>query len=199
MNARRDRSRRRQIRDTLRVKAPAVFLCGLAGAVAVIALGLAAHASGLGGTGVLILLGSLVTRSLGPETAAAGLVVLVIALGASAFGYAIVFWSAHRSGAGVGINLAIFHWLLMGLAAGMAPLIHPLVPRLLPAPGFFFLRLGGARALLFLTGHLVYGAIVGSLFDHLSIRRELPRPITDSLPDDQTEWSLSQRTSGSMS
>jgi hypothetical protein len=79
--------------------------------------------------------------------------------------YAMIFRSAHRSGALVGIHLSIFHYVVAALLASLSSL------------GPFAMNLGAIEAFFFLTGHFVYGATLGFLFDKASTQHEFALPL----------------------
>ena len=90
-----------------------------------------------------------------------------LALGALiGFAYSFVLRSAHRSGAGVGINVSFFH-LILGIVA-MAILSGDLI-----AWDF-------SSAVVFALMHPVFGAVFGILFDRAAARTDYPKPIVSN-------------------
>lgn len=118
-----------------------------------------------------------------------------------AFLYSLVFRSARRSGIGVGLHVALFHWLIMGLAIAVVPWltrsIHPGTTAIL-SPGPFALWDGTEAAISFFWSHLLFGGLVGFLFDRAAIGFDHPRPIGHVPTRAQRELSRSQRVSGTM-
>lgn len=87
-----------------------------------------------------------------------------------AFGFE---YAAHRSGLGVGIVFSLVHIIIGGIVMGMVPMMHPLVPEQMPAPGYFMSKLGVMGMIAFVMLHIIYGAIVGAMYppvQHHSVR-----------------------------
>lgn len=113
-----------------------------------------------------------------------GLLAWLAIAGTCAYAYAFIFWSAHRSGAGIGLNLGIFHWLITGFIAGVVPLSAPGSPThagLAPAGraplGFYLFASGFATSAVFFLSHALYGACIGAFFDWAAMRDDYPRPL----------------------
>jgi hypothetical protein len=148
------------------------ILFGVLGAAAISLLTGALRALGLP-LSIEILLGTLF--GLEPGGAAFGLGLLMhLAMGAG-FGliYGALFervWS--HGGAPVGMLFSVIHAALIGILIGFTPQFHPLVPEHLADPGPYFARLGSLGVLVFFGAHLVYGAIVGAGYGHVTSERQ---------------------------
>jgi hypothetical protein len=94
-----------------------------------------------------------------------GWIIHLIAGGIFALIYAVGFeyWT-HRAGWLVGLGFGIIHTLFSGLLLAMMPIMHPLVPEMMPAPGAFMANLGMMGVGAFFMLHLIYGAIVGAMY-----------------------------------
>ncbi len=124
---------------------------------------------------------------------------MVLPVGAGAFimgamihaGISVVFGLVHgavfsiadidSAQAAWGLLFGLVHWVVVGMALGMLPLMHPRIryagPRLIPAaeasphpeqlldpPGFYALGYPPMTALGFLMLHLLFGVIFGALY-----------------------------------
>ena len=114
-----------------------------------------------------------------------GLFFYFLGSGAVAFAYASILRSAHRSGVGVGLHLALFHW---SIASTLVGFVSPY--------GLLFFRLGWRGGFQVLVAHMIYGACVGFLFDRASIRMEYPRSLLSDADQPQRDASRSHRASG---
>jgi hypothetical protein len=75
----------------------------------------------------------------------------------------------HTTGLVAGIGLAAIHTIISGLALAALPLVHPLMKiQLWNKPGIFKSNLGLLDAGAFVLLHLLFGAIVGLLYDPAS-------------------------------
>ena len=65
-----------------------------------------------------------------------------------------------------GLLLGLGHWMFSGMMMGMMPLLHPLVAKgELENPGPFALSMGPMTATGFLMLHLLFGVVVGGLYE----------------------------------
>jgi hypothetical protein len=120
--------------------------------------GLAAHSE--------LMLGTLVVRS--PTLAwLTGATMCVVTFGFVGILYATGFqYLTRRTGLAAGVGLAIVHTLISGLALAALPAVHPLMrARISSEPGIFKSNLGTLDACAFVALHLLYGALVGLLYD----------------------------------
>ena len=79
-----------------------------------------------------------------------------------------VFWALDLDAnfAAWGLLFGFVHYLIVGMGMGMIGSMHPLMKRgQLQAPGFFVLKYPALTAMGFLMLHLVYGTVVGALYD----------------------------------
>lgn len=122
------------------------------------------------------LVASILSPPLPPPSRFAIIAVFVAFCGVLALGYAWAFRKIlGTAGAGPGAALALVHVVASGVAAGTLGLWHPHVPPL-PRPGFFYSGAGPAGMLLFVAGHIAYGALVGWM---LEPRRVAPQSDVD--------------------
>ena len=64
-----------------------------------------------------------------------------------------------------GLLFGFVHWVVVGMALGMLPLVHPRIRNgEIAAPGFYALSFPPMTAMGFLVLHLVFGVIVGALY-----------------------------------
>ena len=64
-----------------------------------------------------------------------------------------------------GLLFGLVHWVAVGMALGMLPLMHPRIrDGEMQAPGFYALSYPPMTAMGFLMLHLVFGVIVGALY-----------------------------------
>lgn len=78
----------------------------------------------------------------------------------------------NHGGASMGMILGVLHAALIGMAVGLTPQWHPLVPEVIPDPGPYFANLGVAGVLFFFGMHVIYGAIVGHGYGHVAAERQ---------------------------
>ena len=65
-----------------------------------------------------------------------------------------------------GLLFGFVHYILTGMALGMLPMVHPRIRAgELQAPGAYALSYPKATAAGFLMLHLVFGVLVGALYD----------------------------------
>ena len=108
---------------------------------------------------------------------------MVLPVGAAAFlmgamvhaGMSVVFGLIHggvfaaldidSAEAGWGLLFGVAHWVVVGMALGMMPMMHPRMRSgEIDEPGFYALRFPLMTAIGFLMLHLVFGVIVGALY-----------------------------------
>jgi len=75
----------------------------------------------------------------------------------------------HRSSAAIGAGFGVVHGIIGGVFMGMMPLMHPLIPEMMPAPGFFMVNLGMMGVMAEMVLHMVYGAIVGAMYEPVHV------------------------------
>lgn len=112
-----------------------------------------------------MLLGSMFTAEIGALTWILGFVVHLFVSGLVGLVYGLVFEHVVRTaGAGPGMLLSSIHLLIAGIAVGSIHHLHPLIPEMLMHPGGFFINLGGFGVLSFVLLHVLFGAIVGAVY-----------------------------------
>lgn len=77
-----------------------------------------------------------------------------------------------HGGAAMGMILGVVHAALIGMAVGLTPQWHPLVPERIPDPGPYFANIGTVGVVCFFAIHVLYGAIVGQGYGHVASERE---------------------------
>ena len=139
------------------------FWAGILGALVMTLLVGLARVLGLTSLNLEMTLGSLLTQT---PTAGAwwlGFVWHLLNGGIFALAYVWGFGKIKRSGAKIGIEFGLIHWIAAGVFLGLLPELHPLIPDQMPAPGWFASNLGIFEMVTLLLLHCVYGAIVGGL------------------------------------
>ncbi len=112
-----------------------------------------------------MLLGTMLGLAPGPSTWFVGFIIHLVVSAVLGILYASGFeYLTHRSGAGIGIGFSILHILVAGLVMGAIPMLHPMIPEVMAAPGVFLANLGAAAVVMFLILHLAFGAIVGAMY-----------------------------------
>lgn len=95
----------------------------------------------------------------------AGFIMHLMISGLIALIYAVGFeYVTHRAGWLMGVAFSIIHLLIGGVVMGMVPAMHPMIPEQMPAPGYFMSGMGAMGVVLFTVEHLIYGAIVGAMY-----------------------------------
>ncbi|MCH7626885.1 MAG: hypothetical protein IIC83_13265 [Chloroflexi bacterium] len=118
---------------------------------------------------ILHMLGTMMTRSTGPAyvmgTMMHGVMGIVFALihvaVFVAFGLeALLAW---------GILFGVVHWVIAGMGMGMMGTMHPVIRSgEMPAPGPFVKNLPMMNVMGFLMVHVIYGLVVGGLYQALA-------------------------------
>lgn len=192
----------RLIRDVARVSDTTVLLIGLSAGLLTSLFLFALDVAGWNHVSYAMLLGELLSGKTDTFGVRVGFSAHLVMSAVFAYLYSLVFRSARRSGLGVGLHVALFHWIMSGLVVSIVPwlarTIHP-EGTILLKPGPFALWGGVEAALSFFWSHLLFGSIVGLLFDRAAIGFDHPRPIGPVRTKvDQRELSRSQRASGTM-
>ena len=78
----------------------------------------------------------------------------------------------NHGGAPTGMLMAVPHAALVGIALGLTPQFHPMVPEQIADPGPYFANLHVAGVFVFFGSHLLYGAIVGAGYGHVVAERQ---------------------------
>ena len=147
------------------MKTGKAFLAGVVGGAVMSAIMLMARTVMGMEVKLELLLGTMIGLQPGTTAWIVGFVMHLMISGLIALAYAWAFENVlHRANAGAGALVAIAHILVAGVFMGMMPLMHPLVPEVMPGPGFFMLNLGVMGLVAFVMLHLIYGAIVGAMY-----------------------------------
>jgi len=148
------------------------ILFGVLGAAAISLLTAVLRALGLP-LSIEIILGTL--PGLAPGGAAFGLGLAIhLTMGALfglLYGYLFEYVWDH-GGATTGMLTSVVHASLIGIAIGLTPQFHPLIPERMPDPGPFFANLGVIGVLVFFGSHVLYGAIVGAGYGHVAAEHQ---------------------------
>jgi hypothetical protein len=154
------------------MKAKRAFILGVLGAGAISAASAILRSMGVH-IGIELILGSAFTGSLGPAAFVLGFL-LHLAIG-GAFGL-LYGWLMEtvwdHGGAATGMILGVIHAALIGMAIGLTPRFHVLIPERLADPGAYFANAGVAGVIGFFLIHVLYGAIVGHGYGHVAAERE---------------------------
>ncbi len=141
------------------------FLAGVLGGVILTLLLSLARLFELTSLNLVMFLGAMFTQSLTAGTWILGFVIHLLISGLIGMVYGLIFskvWGPANWWHG--LVIAIPHLIIGGLFLLLMPAINPAVPELLPSPGAFAENYGTWAVLLFIVGHLVYGAVVGAVY-----------------------------------
>lgn len=145
---------------------------GVLGAAAISVMSVGLRAAGLP-IRLELLLGTLTGLQPGPTAFVVGLAMHLAIGGLFGVLYGWLFervWD--HGGAATGAILAVLHSALIGMAVGLTPQFHPLVPEQIRDPGPYFANTGVAGVISFFVIHILYGAIVGAGYGHVAAERE---------------------------
>jgi hypothetical protein len=145
------------------------FLAGVAGGVAM-SVGLAtARAAGLAAN-LELMLGTMTGLRPGAGALVFGFALHLLIAGLIGLIYAWGFEHVtHRSGAAIGAAFSVVNAIAGGIFMGLVPLMHPLIPESMPAPGAFIVNLGTMGILAEFVLHLMYGSVVGAVYDNVHV------------------------------
>jgi hypothetical protein len=140
------------------------FLAGVAGGAAM-SIGLA----GLRALGIPadfeMMLGTMTGLDPGTTALAIGFAIHFLIAGLIGLVYAWGFERVtRRAGVTIGAAFSVLNAIAGGLFMGLVPVMHPLIPESMPAPGAFMANLGTAGILAEFILHLVYGGVVGAVY-----------------------------------
>ncbi|HEV8362471.1 MAG TPA: hypothetical protein VGQ52_03045 [Gemmatimonadaceae bacterium] len=159
------------------MKVSKAIAAGIIGGLAMTVLAWLGRTAGIELNGEMML-GTMLGSAPGPGTWTMGLVMHLVLSALIALLYAVGFERlTHRAGAGAGLKLSILHIVIAGLFMAMIPALHPMIPEQMPAPGAFLLNMGPAIVTLFVVEHLMFGAIVGSVYGSVLHPTAPPAPV----------------------
>jgi len=157
------------------------FLAGTAGALAMSALFALARIIKITNLNFELVLGSLFTGGLNSFNLLIGFSWHVANGGLIGILYAWLFKNIGRADWITGTATGAVHCVFAGFFLGILPSIHPLMPEIIPAPGYFGYDGGIIDAVLLLISHLVYGGITGHLYEKYSESAIVPVPSFNQL------------------
>jgi hypothetical protein len=154
------------------MQAKRAFLFGVLGASAMTVVSAVLRAAGLP-IHLELLLGTATTMAPGQGAFVLGLAIHLAIGGAFGLVYGWLMETVwNHGGAATGMILGVIHAALIGMAVGLTPQFHPYVPERIADPGPFFANAGAAGVICFFGIHVLYGAIVGRGYGHVSAERE---------------------------
>lgn len=141
------------------------FLAGVVGgAVMSVMLAMARNVMGMPAN-LEMMLGTMTGIQPSTTTFLIGLMMHLVISGLIALIYAAGFeYVTRRSGWLIGAGFGVIHSIIGGIFMGMMPMMHPLIPEQMPAPGFFMSNLGPMGVVAEIIMHIIYGAIVGAIY-----------------------------------
>lgn len=110
------------------------------------------------------LLGSSLTGTDGAHDLGAyvlGLAMSAVLGGTFGLAYAALLRRAEGAGVLTGATIGLVHALVAGVLLAVMPVFHPAIPEAIAQPGMLMIERGHAAALLFVAGHVVFGALMG--------------------------------------
>ena len=146
------------------MKANRAFFSGLLGGIVLTILLAGARVIGISELNLEMTLGTLGTT---PDLNAwtIGFVLHLMLAGVFALVYGQIFEHLARAGVGIGLLVGLLHAVVVGIVLGFLTWIHPVLGAELPAPGFFAAGLGLDDVLVFLAVHMIFGMLVGVLYE----------------------------------
>jgi hypothetical protein len=146
------------------MRAGMAFWAGVIGA-AVMVLGMwILRAAGATGFNFGYFWGSILTGTATTGSWILGFVITLILGGLIALLYAAAFEAIGRSNWGLGVLGGVAHLIIAGLVIGWISMVHPAIPQVISDPGYFTANYGSGSVVSFGILHLIYGAIVGSMY-----------------------------------
>lgn len=140
------------------------FTAGVLGGAAMTGMMTMARIFGMEGANLSMMLGTMLFEP-GGFAWIVGFVMHLVISGLIALIYAWGFEHVtHRAGAAVGAGFGIIHATIGGIFMGMVPAMHPRMPGEMMPPGAFLSNLGMMGVVAIFLTHLVYGAVVGSIY-----------------------------------
>lgn len=144
------------------------FAAGVVGGL-VMSMGLAlARAMGMPAN-LELMLGTMLLQP-GSGALALGFVMHLTISGLIALIYAWGFEHVtHGAGATVGAWFGAIHSVVGGMFMGLMPMMHPMIPEQMPAPGPFMSNMGEMGVMAEIVLHILYGIAVGAMYGHVHI------------------------------
>jgi hypothetical protein len=141
------------------------FLAGVVGGLVMTIIMAFVRATMMPGANPEMMWGTMMGGAPGMATWIMGLIIHLVISGMIALVYALGFeFVTHRAGVLIGLGFAIIHMILGGIVMGLMPMMHPMIPEQMPAPGAFMSGMGAMGTGLFVLEHFIYGAIVGLMY-----------------------------------
>jgi len=155
--------------DAMRLGRAVIF--GVVGAAAMSMMMLLARTMGMPAA-LEMMLGTMTGAGPGPGPFALGLAIHLVMGGLFGIGYAWLFERVlHHGGAVAGVGIGLVHAVFAGIFMAVIPIIHPLIPAEMPAPGAFMANLGPMGVVAEFALHAIFGAIVGGGYGHVARER----------------------------
>lgn len=146
------------------MKTTKAIIAGLVGAVAMTAIMWMGRTFMGMPANLEMMLGTMFGGSPGPMKWALGFAIHLSAGVVFALIYAAIFEKVtNRSGWLVGAGIGIAHTIFSGLMMGAVPIMHPLIPEQMPAPGMFMANVPMGVIAFFML-HIIYGSVVGGMY-----------------------------------
>jgi hypothetical protein len=148
------------------------FLAGVVGGAAMSAIITLVRTMGIMDVNLSMMEGSMITANTGVGTWILGFMMHLIISGLIALAYAAGFeYLTHRAGWQIGVGFLLIDSLIADMVFGLVPMMHPLVPDQMPAPGIFMSSKGLMGVIAFFMLHAIYGAIVGAMYHPIQTER----------------------------
>lgn len=148
------------------------LLAGVVGGAAMTAIMTLVRTMGIMDVNLSMMEGSMITANTGAGTWILGFMMHLIISGLIALAYAAGFeYVTHQAGWLIGVGFSLIHSLIAGMVFGLVPMMHPLVPDQMPAPGIFMSNKGLMGVIAFFMLHAIYGAIVGAMYHTVHTER----------------------------
>jgi hypothetical protein len=119
--------------------------------------------------------GSMITGTTTSGSWILGFIITLILGGLIALLYAAVFEAIGRSSWGWGLLGGIVHLIIGGLVIGWISAVHPSIPEVISDPGYYTANFGPDSVAAFSLLHLIYGIIVGGIYNPIHKRLAVPR------------------------
>ena len=146
------------------MKTGTAFLAGMVGGAVMTAMLWMGRVMGMD-VNLSMMLGTMFIQPPGATAWVVGFIMHLVISGLIALVYAWGFERVtQRAGPAVGAGFGVIHAIIAGLMFGMIPLLHPLIPEQMPAPGMFMAEKGALYVVMMFVVHMIYGAVVGSIY-----------------------------------